>query len=245
MGKALSLAAPSSLSYVEQEVLIVNIDISKLKFDSRGLIPAIVQDIHTDRVLMLAYMNGESLARTVETGYTWFWSRSRQELWNKGATSGNTQKVHSILYDCDGDTLLVKVEQKGVACHEGNYSCFSYPLWNSASGESLPSADNKLPMVIDEMYHVIVNQVKNGGTKSYARYLFESGQDNLLRKLAEKCTETMLASKNNRQEEVVYEMSDLWYHCLVLLAYHGITPGQMLAELGGLKEKKNNSKYEY
>ena len=95
----------------------MNIDLCKLKFDAKGLIPAIIQDIKTDAVLMLAYMNRESLAKTVETGYTWFWSRSRQELWNKGASSGNTQKVMSIHYDCDGDTLLVKVEQKGVACH--------------------------------------------------------------------------------------------------------------------------------
>lgn len=105
----------------------MKIDISKLKFDDRGLIPAIVQDVKTDKVLMLAYMNGTSLARTVETGYTWFWSRSRQELWNKGATSGHTQKVYSITYDCDGDALLVKVEQKGAACHTGNYSCFFNP----------------------------------------------------------------------------------------------------------------------
>ena len=100
----------------------MKIDVSHLKFDDRGLIPAIVQDYKTNQVLMLAYMNGESLARTVETGYTWFWSRSRQELWNKGATSGHTQRVLSITYDCDGDTLLVKVEQKGAACHTGSYS---------------------------------------------------------------------------------------------------------------------------
>jgi phosphoribosyl-AMP cyclohydrolase / phosphoribosyl-ATP pyrophosphohydrolase len=123
----------------------MKLDVSKLKFDDRGLIPAIVQDVKTDKVLMLAYMNGESLARTIETGYTWFWSRSRQELWNKGATSGHTQKVYSIAYDCDGDTLLVKVEQKGAACHTGHYSCFFNPLWNSASGESLPVADTGCP----------------------------------------------------------------------------------------------------
>ena len=103
----------------------------KIKFDEKGLIPAIIQDAATNAVLMLAYMNGESLAKTVETGYTWFWSRSRQELWNKGASSGHVQKVVSIDYDCDADILLVKVEQKGAACHTGNYSCFSYPLWNS------------------------------------------------------------------------------------------------------------------
>lgn len=113
----------------------MQVDFSKIKFDEKGLIPAIVQDAATNAVLMLAYMNGESLAKTVETGYTWFWSRSRQELWNKGASSGHVQKVVSIDYDCDGDSLLVKVEQKGAACHTGNYSCFSYPLWNSGAAE--------------------------------------------------------------------------------------------------------------
>lgn len=113
----------------------MQVDFSKIKFDEKGLVPAVIQDAATNAVLMLAYMNGESLAKTVETGYTWFWSRSRQELWNKGASSGHVQKVVSIDYDCDGDSLLVKVEQKGAACHTGNYSCFSYPLWNSGAAE--------------------------------------------------------------------------------------------------------------
>ena len=222
----------------------MKIDFSKLKFDDKGLIPAIVQDVKTDAVLMLAYMNGESLARTTETGYTWFWSRSRQELWNKGATSGNTQKVINITYDCDGDTLLVKVEQKGVACHKGDYSCFNYPLWNSVGGQNLPVAsDTKLPGVLFELYDVIQNKKLHGGEKSYTKYLFMSGQDKILKKVGEEAAETIIASKNNNNEEVIYEMSDLWYHCLVLLAYHNITPGQMLAELGGRRSKENNSKY--
>ena len=189
----------------------MKIDISHLKFDERGLIPAIVQDVTTDKVLMLAYMNGQSLALTVETGYTWFWSRSRQELWNKGAASGNLQKVKSIVYDCDGDTLLVRVVQKGVACHEGNYSCFSYPLWNAGSGENLP-----------------------------ATYLFESGEDRILTKLMEHATASLLASKNGNPKGLVYEMGDLWYHCLVLLAYHGITPAQMLQKMGELAKNKQH-----
>ncbi|MDD4320359.1 MAG: bifunctional phosphoribosyl-AMP cyclohydrolase/phosphoribosyl-ATP diphosphatase HisIE [Acidaminococcaceae bacterium] len=222
----------------------MNIDLCKLKFDAKGLIPAIIQDIKTDAVLMLAYMNGESLAKTVETGYTWFWSRSRQELWNKGASSGNTQKVMSIHYDCDGDTLLVKVEQKGVACHEGNYSCFSYPLWNSAIGKNLPvKTDTQLPSVLSELYAVIQDKKVHGGEKSYTKYLFMSGQDKILKKVGEEATETIIASKNNSNQEVIYEMSDLWYHCLVLLAYHDITPGEMLSELGGRRSKENNSKY--
>ena len=211
----------------------MKIDISKLKFDDRGLIPAIVQDVKTDKVLMLAYMNGTSLARTVETGYTWFWSRSRQELWNKGATSGHTQKVYSITYDCDGDALLVKVEQKGAACHTGNYSCFFNPLWNSASGESLPVADNRLPQVINELYKQIVcYQEKQKETR---KLLPAPSQDNLLTELGANTTRTILASKNSDADQVVYEMGDLWYHCLVLLAYHNITPGEMLVEMVGRK----------
>lgn len=211
----------------------MKLDVSKLKFDDRGLIPAIVQDVRNDKVLMLAYMNGESLARTIETGYTWFWSRSRQELWNKGATSGHTQKVYSITYDCDGDTLLVKVEQKGAACHTGHYSCFFNPLWNSASGESLPVADNRLPQVINELYKQI--QCYQEKQEAAQKLLPAPSQDKLLEKLSTETTRTLLASKNNDAEQVVYEMGDLWYHCLVLLAYHNITPGEMLVEMAGRK----------
>lgn len=210
----------------------MKIDFSKLKFDEKGLIPAIVQDVKTDKVLMLAYMNRESLQRTVETGYTWFWSRSRQELWNKGATSGHFQKVMSITYDCDGDTLLVKAEQTGAACHTGHYSCFFNPLWNSASGESLPMKQQELPQVIDELYR----QIQIYKKQQSAKKLLPAGtQDGLLTKLGENTTKTILASKNDDGDGVVYEMGDLWYHCLVLLAYHNITPGEMLMEMAGRK----------
>lgn len=210
----------------------MKIDVSHLKFDDRGLIPAIVQDYKTNQVLMLAYMNGESLARTVETGYTWFWSRSRQELWNKGATSGHTQRVLSITYDCDGDTLLVKVEQKGAACHTGSYSCFFNPLWNSGSGESLPVTEKNLPQVLDQMY-ALIQQKQLARTPDKPA---QGQQDWILKKLGEECTRTLLASKNDSRDQVVYEMGDLWYHCLVLLAFHNITLEQMLAEMGGKKE---------
>lgn len=210
----------------------MKIDVSHLKFDDRGLIPAIVQDYKTNQVLMLAYMNGESLARTVETGYTWFWSRSRQELWNKGATSGHTQRVLSITYDCDGDTLLVKVEQKGAACHTGSYSCFFNPLWNSGSGESLPVTEKNLPQVLDQMY-ALIQQKQLARTPDKPA---QGQQEWILKKLGEECTRTLLASKNDSRDQVVYEMGDLWYHCLVLLAFHNITSEQMLAEMGGKKE---------
>lgn len=221
----------------------MKVDYSKIKFDEKGLVPAIVQDVKTNKVLMLAYMNGESLAKTVETGYTWFWSRSREELWNKGATSGNVQKVMSITYDCDGDTLLVEVEQKGAACHLGNYSCFSFPLWNSGSGKNLPTVTENTSTVLADLYKVILEKSKNGGEKSYTKYLFSSGQDKILKKVGEEATETIIASKNHEASEIIYEMSDLWYHCLVLLAFHQITPKQILSELASRKKKENNSKY--
>ena len=219
----------------------MQIDFSKIKFDEKGLVPAVVQDVRTNAVVMLAYMNGESLARTIETGYTWFWSRSRQELWNKGATSGNLQKVVNISYDCDGDSLLVQVEQTGVACHTGEYSCFYNLLWKR---DNLPVPEMEgIPGVLSELYRVIQEKRENGGEKSYTKYLFTPGQDKILKKVGEEAAETIIASKNYAKDEVLYEMSDLWYHCLVLLAYHNITPNELLAELGGRRAKENNSKY--
>ena len=222
----------------------MKLNVSNLKFDAHGLIPAIVQDVYSDEVLMLAYMNGESLAKTVETGYTWFWSRSRQELWNKGATSGHYQKVASITYDCDGDALLVKVDQTGPACHTGHRSCFYQPLWNEGEGKNLPVPEPEgLYSVLTELYNVILYKRAHGGDKSYTKYLFNSGQDKILKKVGEESAETIIASKNNSKREVIYEMSDLWYHCMVLLAWHGITPAELLAELSSRRRKENNSKY--
>lgn len=216
-------------------------DFTKLKFDDQGLVPAVVQDADTGKVLMLAYMNELSLQRTVETGYTWFWSRSRQELWNKGATSGNVQKVVDIKYDCDGDSLLVQVKQTGVACHTGEYSCFHNILWRE---NNLPAVNGQITAaILSELYDVIQQKRIHGGEKSYTKYLFTSGQDKILKKVGEEAAETIIASKNNNNGEVVYEMSDLWYHCLVLLAYHNISPSELLAELGSRRKKENNSKY--
>lgn len=216
-------------------------DFTKIKFDDQGLVPAVVQDADTGKVLMLAYMNELSLQRTVETGYTWFWSRSRQELWNKGATSGNVQKVVDIKYDCDGDSLLVQVKQTGVACHTGEYSCFHNILWRE---NNLPAVNGQITAaILSELYDVIQQKRIHGGEKSYTKYLFTSGQDKILKKVGEEAAETIIASKNNNNGEVVYEMSDLWYHCLVLLAYHNISPSELLTELGSRRKKENNSKY--
>ena len=220
---------------------MMDIDLSKLKFDEKGLLPAVVQDAKTKAVLMLAYMNEESLQKTLESGYTWFFCRSRQELWNKGATSGNTQKVLSIKYDCDADALLVQVEQKGVACHTGAYSCFFNDLYHLPN---LPvQQETALPQVLADLYSVIQWKRQHGGEKSYTKYLFSAGQDKILKKVGEESAETIIASKNNSPSEVVYEMSDLWYHCLVLLAYHNISPADLLAELSSRRAKENNSKY--
>lgn len=216
-------------------------DFTKIKFDEKGLVPAVVQDADTGKVLMLAYMNQVSLQRTVETGYTWFWSRSRQELWNKGAASGNVQKVVDIKYDCDRDSLLVQVKQTGVACHTGEYSCFHNILWRE---NNLPAVDGlATAAVLSELYKVIQEKRVHGGEKSYTKYLFVSGQDKILKKVGEEAAETIIASKNNSSGEVVYEMSDLWYHCLVLLAYHNISPSELLSELSSRRKKENNSKY--
>ena len=203
----------------------------KIRFDEKGLVPAVIQDVATGTVLMLAYMNRESLAKTIETGTTWFYSRSRQELWNKGATSGHFQKVRELYYDCDGDTLLVKVEQTGAACHEGTFSCFSRKF-----GESEPTATGRPEVaggaVLPELFAVIAGRRENPQEGSYTSQLFSKGQDKILKKVGEEAAETIIASKNNSAGEVIYEMADLWYHCLVLLVWHGIGLEELLGELG-------------
>nr|WP_092069404.1 bifunctional phosphoribosyl-AMP cyclohydrolase/phosphoribosyl-ATP diphosphatase HisIE [Dendrosporobacter quercicolus]NSL47462.1 bifunctional phosphoribosyl-AMP cyclohydrolase/phosphoribosyl-ATP diphosphatase HisIE [Dendrosporobacter quercicolus DSM 1736]SDL90575.1 phosphoribosyl-ATP pyrophosphatase /phosphoribosyl-AMP cyclohydrolase [Dendrosporobacter quercicolus] len=214
---------------------------TNIKFDANGLIPAIIQDVKSNTVLMLAYMNEQALHKTVETGLTWFYSRSRQALWHKGETSGNVQKVIDIYYDCDADSLLVKVEQTGAACHEGTFSCFSRKLGQTDSqGEKLFAPEEVYGQspatVLHDLYHVINNRRDNPKEGSYTTYLFEKGQDKILKKVGEESAETIIASKNNDNNELLYEMADLWYHCLVLLAYHKVSPSELLAEL--LKRRK-------
>ena len=224
----------------------MKIDIDKIKFDANGLIPAIVQE-ESGQVLMLAYMNAESLQKTAETGYTHFFSRSRQTLWKKGETSGNVQRVKEIDYDCDGDALLVKVHQTGVACHTGTYSCFS--------GRRLDDNTSQLPAVVDqpeeenlalvlyELYAVIKDRQRHPVEGSYTNYLFGAGQDKILKKVGEEAVETIIASKNGENADILYEMGDLWYHCLVLLAYHGIKPEDLFAEL--MNRRKGGSYHKF
>ena len=198
-------------------------------FVKAELIPAIIQEESTGEILMLAYMNKESMAKTLETGYTWFWSRSRQELWNKGATSGNLQKVVNISYDCDGDSLLVQVEQTGVACHTGEYSCFHNLLWKR---DNLPVPEMEgIPGVLSELYRVIQEKRENGGEKSYTKYLFTSGQDKILKKVGEECTEVIIAGKADDKKETVYEIADLAYHVMVLMVQMGISVEDIHREL--------------
>ncbi len=207
-----------------------------IKFDSNGLVPAIIQDEASGTVLMLAYMNAESLAKTLATGVTWFYSRSRRALWQKGETSGHVQRVKEIYYDCDADTLLIKAEQTGAACHEGTFSCFSRRLdGENGQTEQLvePATVYNEPLagVLYELYHVINDRKYNPKEGSYTNYLFEKGQDKILKKVGEEAAETIIASKNQDKAEILYEMADLWYHCLVLLANHDITPSELFAEL--------------
>ncbi len=194
-----------------------------LKYDANGLIPAVVQDYETREVLMLAYMNEESYKKTLETKQTWFYSRSRQELWNKGATSGNTQQVKSIKYDCDEDTLLIEVIQKGNACHTGEKSCFY-------RSEFAETADINPGIIFDIMKTVKDRQV-NPVEKSYTNYLFNEGIDKILKKVGEEAAEIIIASKNPDKDELIYEMSDFIYHAIVLLVERGVEIEDILKEL--------------
>lgn len=223
----------------------MKIDIDKIKFDEKGLVPAIVQE-ESGQVLMLAYMNEESLQKTIETGYTHFYSRSRQTLWKKGETSGNVQQVKALYYDCDGDTLLVKVHQTGVACHTGSYSCFSGRRLDD--NNNLPAVvdqpnEENLSLVLYELYSVIKDRQRHPVEGSYTNYLFIKGQDKILKKVGEEAVETILASKNDDKNNIIYEMGDLWYHCLVLLAWHGIKPEELFAEL--MNRRKGGSYHKF
>ncbi|MEL3971038.1 bifunctional phosphoribosyl-AMP cyclohydrolase/phosphoribosyl-ATP diphosphatase HisIE [Rossellomorea oryzaecorticis] len=184
---------------------------TEVKYDENGLVPAIIQDAETKEVLTLAYMNETSLARTLETGETWFYSRSRQELWHKGETSGNTQKVKSIVWDCDKDALLVLVDKNGPACHKGEESCFH----EQVAGEDSPSASKENILLTLEA--LIADREKERPEGAYTTYLFEEGVDKILKKVGEEASEVIIAAKNRDREELKWEVADLFYHVLVLL----------------------------
>ena len=196
-------------------------NLDDVKFDECGLIPAIVQNAATREVLTLAYMNRESLAKTIETQQTWFWSRSREELWHKGATSGNTQKVVSLTLDCDADAIVVLVDPVGPACHTGATSCFE--TGSNATG---------IGSVLDQLYQLIESRERERPSNSYTTYLFDEGLDKILKKVGEESAETIIAAKNEDQGRVVSEVSDLMYHLLVLLVARGVSLEEISRELG-------------
>lgn len=187
-------------------------NIEELKFDENGLIPAIVQDAQSKEVLTLAYMNKESLQKSLETGETWFYSRSRKKLWHKGETSGNTQKITDIRYDCDCDALVVSVIPAGPACHTGEYSCFSKSLLKEQS-----ATNHDRFAIINELENVIAKREAEMPEGSYTTYLFEKGVDKILKKVGEEASEVIIAAKNRHPEELKWEVADLLYHLLVLL----------------------------
>ncbi|MCX7923680.1 MAG: bifunctional phosphoribosyl-AMP cyclohydrolase/phosphoribosyl-ATP diphosphatase HisIE [Clostridia bacterium] len=213
--------------------------LKELKFDDKGLVPVIAQDYKTNEVLMMAYMNKEALEKTMETGLAHYWSRSRQKLWLKGETSGHNQKVKSISTDCDGDTLLIKVEQVEAACHTGHYSCFYREIQGGVLKETSDTvfdaqkvyADNS--KVLQEVYDVIVDRTINPKEGSYTNYLFTKGLDKMLKKVGEEAAEVIIASKNRSKDEVRYEISDLIYHLFVLMVEQGVTPDDIFNELKG------------
>lgn len=221
--------------------------IEDVKFDERGLIPAIVQDSRTRRVLTLAYMNAESLRKTLETRETWFWSRSRSSLWHKGETSGNTQRVANVLLDCDGDALTVLVFPNGPACHTGAESCFhneiqeAGPLetgslegtpFEAPPFEASPAASpTSLGGVLDSLYALVASRKRERPEGSYTTYLFDQGLDKILKKLGEESAETIIAGKNDDQGALVKESSDLLYHLMVLFVERGVSLAEVRDEL--------------
>ncbi|MGI6173818.1 MAG: bifunctional phosphoribosyl-AMP cyclohydrolase/phosphoribosyl-ATP diphosphatase HisIE [Christensenellales bacterium] len=195
---------------------------NELKFDENGLIPAIVVDAVSKRVLMLAYMNRESLEISMEKGLTCFWSRSRQKLWLKGETSGNYQHIVSIATDCDRDTLLVSVEPDGPACHLGTQSCFEYPVFES---------DERREFSYEGLMELIRGRKANKKEGSYTTYLFEKGLDKILKKVGEETTEVIIAGKAQDKKETIYEIADLAYHVMVLMVEAGISLEDIHREL--------------
>jgi len=194
----------------------------ELKFDENGLIPAIIQDFHTKKMLMLAYMNQESLAISMKEGKTCFFSRSRNELWRKGESSGNHQHIVSIKADCDGDALVIEVVKDGPACHTGADSCFFNPIHQSAE---LP------PFSYDGLYEMIEDRKNEPKDGSYTTYLFEKGMDKILKKIGEECTETIIAGAKTDKQEAVYEIADLAYHVMVMMVEMGISLNDVTNEL--------------
>lgn len=201
----------------------MNIDnlVKEMKFDEKGLVPVVVQDVNTNKVLMLAYMNEESIRKTLNEKVGCYYSRSRQKLWKKGETSGNIQKLKGFYYDCDKDTILICVEQIGVACHTGSYTCFFNEVMKDESEDD----------ILENLYLLIKERKSNPKEGSYTNYLFEKGLDKILKKVGEEASEVIIGAKNKNKEELVYELSDLIYHMLVLMVNEQVTIEDIKNEL--------------
>ena len=200
------------------------VNIEDLKFDEKGLIPAVVVDAERKNVLPGAYMNRESLQISINEGRTCFWSRSRQELWRKGETSGNVQHIVSITADCDRDALVVEVEKEGPACHLGTDSCFAYPVYENPE---------RHPFTMDGLMELLEGRKAEKKEGSYTTYLFEKGLDKILKKIGEESTEVIIAAKAEDKKETIYEIADLAYHVMVLMVQAGISLEDVKKELAG------------
>lgn len=198
------------------------VKIDELKFDEKGLIPAVVVDVYSREVLTVAYMNLESLQISMDEGRTCFWSRSRQELWRKGETSGNVQRIAEIIADCDRDALVVLVEKDGPACHTGAESCFHNPLWESETFHDF---------TLDGLMNLIRGRKTAPKEGSYTSYLFEKGMDKMLKKVGEESTEVIIAAKDQDKKETIYEIADLVYHVMVVMVEMGISIEDITREL--------------
>jgi phosphoribosyl-ATP pyrophosphohydrolase/phosphoribosyl-AMP cyclohydrolase len=216
--------------------------VAELKYDESGLLPVVVQDALTREVLTVAYMNAESLQRTLASGETWFWSRSRGQLWHKGETSGHTQRVVSLAVDCDRDALVALVEPAGPACHTGARSCFQHEIESGkgfdegdASGES--SESRTLGATLAGLHALIESRKRERPDNSYTTYLFEQGLDKILKKVGEETAETIIAAKNEDAHALVSEVSDLLYHLLVLLVERGVKLEEIERELAARERR--------
>lgn len=211
--------------------------IEDMRYDGEGLIPAVIQQEGTGEVLMVAYMNAEALQRTVETGLTWLFSRSRQRLWQKGESSGNVQSVREIRYDCDADCLLVTVDQTGEgACHTGEHSCFYRVLGGSADDVIPVVPRSAIGISLDDLFAVLEQRKRDLPEDSYTTRLLTGKQDSLLKKIAEEAGEVIMAAKDGDIDHLRYEIGDLVYHLLVVMVREGLTPGDLAAELDGRKK---------
>jgi phosphoribosyl-ATP pyrophosphohydrolase/phosphoribosyl-AMP cyclohydrolase len=219
---------------------------NRVNWDKNPLIPAVVQDSKTNRVLMLAYMNKEALELSIKTNTAHYFSRSKQRIWQKGESSGNIQKIDDILIDCDNDTILLKVEQvNGIACHTGRESCFFTSLTLDKVIDDIKVDSSAIYGVVDTLYHTILDRKNSDPKSSYTASLFHKGENSILKKVVEEAGEFSFAIKDNKSEEIIYECADLLYHTLVALAYRDISPDRVKQEIArrfgmsGIEEKNS------